>query len=271
METIGSRRNTLVQLCRRLASRRGRSEPRILLEGPRLLREAEAAGLHLAVVVFSTSLLQRADLGVAATAARLEAAGTRVVGVPDAVMEALSPVDSPSGVVALADQPSAAADRVWRGAPPLVLLVSDVADPGNLGGLIRAAEAGGATGVICCGTCADPFGWKALRGAMGSAFRLPLAREPDLRMAVAAARAHALRVVATAPRAGCALHATDLRGPTALVLGGEAVGLAPDAVALADTALSIPMDDPVESLNVAVAGAIVVYEARRQRAGGDLA
>jgi TrmH family RNA methyltransferase len=112
---------------------------------------------------------------------------------------------------------------------------------------------------------ADPFGWKALRGAMGSTFRLPVAPHQDLDHAIDAARAAGIRVYATVPRGGTTLAAADLRRPCAVLLGGEGPGLPGALVGRADERLSIPMRGPVESLNVATAAALIVYEAARQR------
>jgi len=148
-----------------------------------------------------------------------------------------------------------------------VIVLVGLQDPGNVGAIIRAADAAAATGVVACEGTADPYGWKALRGAMGSTFRVPVVPRQPAGLAVATARLHGLRVVAATPRGGTPLHEIDLRGPVALLLGGEGSGLASDVVQGADERVSIPMRAPVESLNVAVAGALLAYEAHRQRHG----
>ena len=96
-------------------------------------------------------------------------------------MDALSPVRSSSAIVALAERPRDRSTRVYAGAGPLVVIAVDVQDPGNLGAIVRVAEAAGATGVVAAGASADPFGWKALRGSMGSALRLPIVAARDRR------------------------------------------------------------------------------------------
>jgi TrmH family RNA methyltransferase len=149
--------------------------------------------------------------------------------------------------------------------PPLVVIACDVQDPGNLGALIRVAEAGGASGVVAAGACADPVGWKALRGSMGSALRLPIVTQPAIGQAVAQAKSRGCRVVATAPRDGRSLFLADLKGPLAVLVGSEGSGLPDEVTRSADERISIPMAAPVESLNTAVTAALVVYEAKRQR------
>lgn len=270
METITSRQNALVRTFRGLAARRGR---RLLLEGPHLVGDALAAGVNVEVAAFSSRVLERraGERGaeLRRLADRLERARARVVSVSEGVMAAISPADAPSGVVAIAAHEPPAVEAALNGAPaggaPLVLLVADVQDPGNLGAMIRAAEAAGATGVVACGGSADPYGWKALRGAMGSSIRLPVAGRPATRDAVEAARARGLRVVATSPHGGPSLYEADLRRPTALLVGGEGSGLTDEIIALADESISIPMRGSVESLNVAVSAALILYEAFRQR------
>jgi TrmH family RNA methyltransferase len=145
------------------------------------------------------------------------------------------------------------------------VVACDVQDPGNLGAMIRVAEGSGATGFIAAGECADVYGWKAMRGSMGSALRLPIAIERDAMRALGAARAHGCRVLATVPRGGVEFFKADLRRPVALLLGGEGRGLTPELIDDADERVTIPMTPPVESLNVAVATALITYEARRQR------
>jgi TrmH family RNA methyltransferase len=151
-------------------------------------------------------------------------------------------------------------------APQMVFLLDEVQDPGNVGAIVRVADACGATGIVAGHGTADPMGWKALRGSMGSVFRVPVAVRQPLPAAVRAARDLGLAVFAAVPRDGTSLPDCDLRRPLAVLLGGEGAGLSEDLVALAATRLTIPMRRPVESLNVATAAALIAYEAQRQRA-----
>ena len=262
MEPITSRRNPLVARFRRAVGRDAGDDSTALLEGPRLVEDALAAGLGVDVAAVSTSPGPR----VSALARRLEPVA-RVVRVTAAVMDALSPAATPSGLVALAALRPAPVEDAMRNPRPLVVGLSGVQDPGNVGAVIRAVEAGGASGVVTVGG-ADPLGWKALRGAMGSAFRLPIARAGDPAAVARLAAAHGLRVIAAAPRGGTPVAEIDLRSPCLLWLGAEGPGLDGDAAATADETVSVPMRPPVESLNIAVAAALIVYEAARQRGGG---
>ena len=141
----------------------------------------------------------------------------------------------------------------------------DVQDPGNLGALLRIAEAGGVTGVIVSGESANPFSWKAVRGSMGSVLRLPIARSLSIDTVMADIGSAKVATIAAVPRDGRDPDAVDWSGRIALLLGGEGPGLDPDVVADCDQRVSVPMAPPVESLNVGAAAAILIYAARRGR------
>lgn len=260
MKRITSRQNPLVARFR--AAARGEGRAPLLLDGVHLVEEALAAGLRLRDAVVRAEAVDRT--AVRDLIARLERAGAAPAAVPDRVMTAVSPVRSPSLVAALADRPAADEGRIF---PPgaLVAVACDVQDPGNLGAIVRVAEAAGASGAIAAGRSADPFGWKALRGSMGSALRLPIGRRASVDEAMAVAREGGCRLIATVPRAGRALFDVDLTGPTAIFIGGESAGLPPAIVESAELCVSVPMQPPVESLNAAVTAALLLYEARRQR------
>mgnify|MGYP000302159678 CR=1 FL=1 len=261
MPSITSRRHPLVLACRE--ARAGGDDQPLLLDGWHLLVEARAAGLTVDAVALGVDPPGAAE---SAVIDELTAGGTQVETVTADVLQAMSPVRTSSGVIALARRPAGGLARVFDGMPALVVVAVDVQDPGNLGALVRAADAAGATGLIAAGGSADPLGWKALRASMGSAFRLPLARVTDVNDAVSSARLLDIGVVAFVPRGGTPLTRVDLRGAVCLLLGGEGPGLAPTLTEAADVQASIPMTAAVESLNVAVAGALAVYAAAEQRA-----
>ena len=252
---ISSRHHAVVQRCRRLARR---AEPGVvLLDGSHVIEDALHAGVPIECLITDDR-----DPAIAAAAGR---AGVPVLVATTAVMDAISPVRTPSGVVAIARwQPVPLASAFERG-PALVLGLRGVQDPGNLGSAIRAADALGATAVLALEDSADPGGWKALRGAMGSTFHLPVATA-DTADTLAFCRAHGVQVAATVAASGRAADAVDLRAATLVLLGSEGRGLPDDLVAQADVRVTIPMSPRVNSLNVAVTAALILYEARRQRA-----
>jgi TrmH family RNA methyltransferase len=258
MRAITSRQHAIVKTFRAVADHGDRS---MLLDGWHLVTEAILAGVTLDTIAVAgdpkpedARLLERA-----------RRAGADVVAVSTKVIDALSPVRSPSSVVAVGRRPETTLAALRSPAPALVLAVAGVQDPGNVGAAIRAAAAGGATGVVCDAASADPFGWKSLRASMGSALQLPVLRLDDLGHAIDDWRAAGLSIAATRPRGGQSLYDVDWRRPVAILMGGEGAGLLSSLADAADLHVSIPMRGRVESLNVAVAAALLIFEAQRQR------
>jgi RNA methyltransferase, TrmH family len=258
-EIVKSRANPLVKRLRAVRARRG---PVLLLEGPTLVEEALAARIRLREVAVSPRA-ERHDRG-RALLRRLEASGVSLRWLDDPILTSLSEVETSQGVLAIAERPRFEEAALFR-RPALVVVAVGVQDPGNLGGLLRTAEAAGATGAVLTIGCADPFSWKALRGSMGSAFRIPHCAGVAPGAALALLRREGVAAVAATLDGGVAYTAWDWRRPSALLLGGEGAGLPSELVAAVDARVSIPMAGQVESLNVGAAAAVVLFEAARQR------
>jgi TrmH family RNA methyltransferase len=254
-QRITSRQHAVVRRFRSAAA--GRDDGVVLLDGEHLLLEALDAGLAIDLVLTETPASPLAD--------RAEASGADVYQCSAAVLAAASPVKTPSGLVALARWRPAATDAVLAGDRPLAIALVGVQDPGNVGAAIRAAAALGATGVAVLEDSADPGGWRALRGAMGSTFRVPVARGAAADI-VSQARGRGLRVAAATARDGVPIALAGLREPVLVLFGNEGAGLPSAIEAGADLKLAVPMERGVESLNVAVTAALILFEARRQRA-----
>lgn len=256
-----------MQRFRRLAARR-RNDRGLLLDGEHLLAEAIAAGVPIELVLTDG---RTPDL-----ARRARANGGAVYLATPSVLEAASPVRSPTGTVAIATWEPADLRDLFPGrtaqatsltpqrSPALAIGLVDVQDPGNTGSVIRSADALDATGVAMLGQTADPGGWRALRGAMGSTFHLPIARGSTAQ-ALEEARKAGVAVAATVASDGQPVETVDLRPPLLVLLGNEGAGLPESVIAQADVRLTIPMRPGVDSLNVAVSAALILYEARRQR------
>jgi TrmH family RNA methyltransferase len=230
----------------------------ILLDGGLLVDEALEAGLRVELIV----CLPGSDRELLD---RVQASGGAVYETTAAVMDAASPVRQPSGLVGLGTWPAAPLADVIAGAKGPLLGLVDVQDPGNLGSAIRAADALGGGGVLALDACADPGGWKALRGAMGSTFRVPVARGPSAD-ALAAASARGMTIVATNPAAGVSLDDVEWPDASLVLLGNEGAGLPADLLGRADLLVRVPMRPGIDSLNVAVAAALILDAARRGRA-----
>jgi TrmH family RNA methyltransferase len=252
---ISSRDNPIFKRLKRLAeSVRARREARMtLLDGEHLLAAYLDAGGSPHTLVRATSF----DAGrFADLSARCPRAKTIVL--PDAMFADLAPVAAPTGVLAEAAwlAPSA------RDATPLVLVLEDIQDPGNLGSMLRSGAAAGATLAVLSKGCHDPWSPKALRGGQGAQFVLPLRLGTDL---AAWLNEFAGRSVALALAEDSDFYALDLTGPLALVVGNEGAGLSTAVRDAASARAQIPMTGRVESLNASAALAVASFEAMRQR------
>jgi len=176
--------------------------------------------------------------------------------------KALSDTVTPVGLVAVCRMPEASPTDVLS-APRLVAVAVDTADPGNAGTLIRLADAMGADALVLAGEGVDPYNAKCLRASAGSIFGVPVLEMPDTAELVDALRAAGLRVLATTLDGETSLDDVDLSVPTAWLFGPEAHGLSDDVAALADLRVRIPMAGSAESLNVAAAAAICLYQSSR--------
>lgn len=256
-ETITSRTNSLIVRIRKLGSRRSfrREEGVFVGEGPRLLAEALrwSSGLETVVCAQGISLPALPQT-------------VRVVEVPDSLLDYIAGTDSPQGVVFLCKGESLAVPECLTGQRYLIL--DGVQDPGNVGTIWRTADAFGADGLILCNRCADPWNPKTVRATMGAVFRLPVF-ECALEQAVERIQAAGIPLYAAALREDTAdVRTVDLK-KCAAIIGSEGRGVSPEALALCQGTLKIPMRGRCESLNAAVAAAVVLWEMVRGESGGD--
>ncbi|MBA2724667.1 MAG: RNA methyltransferase, partial [Actinobacteria bacterium] len=186
----------------------------------------------------------------------------RPLRVSAGVMKAITDTTTPQGIAALVEMPDTSLGAL-PAAASLVLVLAEVRDPGNAGTLIRSALGAGASAVIFSDGCVDPFAPKTIRSAAGALFEIPIIRA-SLGAATDVLKSEGFELLGT-EAGGKAVHALDLSGKVAFVLGNEAWGLSPEADGLLDAKVGIPMPGALESLNVAVAGSLLLFEAVRQR------
>lgn len=237
----------------------------IVLDGPHLFYEALVSRTHLSGVWFTLTARRREGPALERALQRATTAGVPTHEVSDRTMDRLSPAKTPSGVLTLGRRPQWTDTSLWGRDNPLIVIAAAVQEPGNVGAIVRVTEAAGGTGVWFCDDSADPWSWRALRGSMGSSLRLPVLRRGSLDDALRAAEIHGVSVVAADADGATDLHALALRGATAFLVGSEGGGLPRSVLDRCATTVRIPMAAPVDSLNVATATALLVYEARRQR------
>jgi TrmH family RNA methyltransferase len=261
LRRVEGRHNALVKDLRR-AFARGEltSDGYCAIEGFRILEEAIRSGLRFRAVFFSESALGRAEKLLPQLGAQVE-----TLLLPDKLFASVVPSDAPQGVAALARWKEFSLEDVLAKskAGPL-LAIAGVQDPGNLGTILRSAEAFGAGGVLLGEGTVSPFNPKVVRASAGSVFRLPVARV-KLSTALGRMKERGLRLLATTSHKGTPLDQAKLAGPLAIFIGSEGAGLSRDLIGEMDEVVAIPQAPEVESLNVGVAASIVLYEAARQR------
>jgi TrmH family RNA methyltransferase len=256
---IQSRQNARVKELRSGFSRAAlTAEGHIAIEGDHLIREALASGLSLSALFVESgneALLDGLSLPES----------VEILALPPDVFASAVHTESPQGIAALVEPPSFTLDKVLAVDAAVLMVVSaGLQDPGNFGTLIRSAEAFGATSFVLLPGTVSLFNQKTLRASSGSAFRLPCvaANPKDLFAALSARGIHTLAAVASG---GDPLTQHDLTLPSAVILGNEGNGIPDEVLRFADKRVTIPTPGPVESLNAAIAGSILLYEAARQR------
>jgi RNA methyltransferase, TrmH family len=238
-----------VKLHRHVARRRA---GQFLAEGLNLVEAASARGLVRDVFVTESAAERYSSF--------LGAVHAPVHLVTERAAKALSDTVTPAGLVAVCVMPAAPLADVLADAPRLVVITVEIGEPGNAGTVIRIADAMGAAAVILAGHSVDPYNGKCLRASAGSIFAIPVVVEPDARAAVDAVRGTGLQVLATTVDGETSLPDADLARPTAWLFGPEAHGLSADIADGADHRVRIPMSGGAESLNVAAAAAICLYQ-----------
>lgn len=260
VSTTNSQVKTLVRLRNR--RERDRSE-RFVIEGYRELTRAVAAGIVIETLYVCPGLYLGDNEPALVDA--IATTGATVVPVAEQPFRKASYRERPEGLLAVAHQFPTGLDRLDLTGSPLLLVVESIEKPGNLGTMLRTAEAAGAAGVIVADPTTDPFNPNVVRASLGTLFTVPLAVTSSAE-AITTLRTHGIRLMATTPAGAIPHHAADLTGAVAIVVGSEQYGLSDAWLAAADERIVIPMPGSVDSLNAAMAAGIVLFEALRQRA-----
>ena len=251
----------LKELRKALAGAGPRSQGRVGIEGPHLLEEALHAGLRVTTVFVARGAERLLD-------ALPLPRETEILRLPAKLLESALATETPQPIAALVEPP----DWVWAhilgaGAKSaeLVAVLAGIQDPGNLGTILRSAEAFGATGVVSLPGTVSAWNPKAVRASAGSVFRVPLLAVSE-RECLEELHEAGVKILATTVHAAQPAELVNMTGPVALVIGNEGNGVAEELAAKADARITIPCPGPVESLNAAVAASVLLYEAARQRA-----
>lgn len=255
MKNITSKENPVYKKALKLRKKKYRDETGLyLLEGVKPLYDAIGTGTEINTVFIRDDVRSCIDLAVADKAfLRKE------------LFDALSDTDTSQGIIAVAHQKIYGEDGFFEAVGDGNILVMDrVQDPGNIGTMIRTAEAAGYRGIIMIAGSGDVYGPKVVRAAAGSMFRLPVLKEESASSAVSVLKKMKKRIVVTCPDAGKSCFEADLVKNTALVIGNEGSGISSGFEEAADVKINIPMEGSIESLNAAVAAGIIMYQSHNK-------
>lgn len=264
-DVITSAANPVVKRVRALADRRHRRrEGAFVVEGVQPVWRAVAAGWPLQTLIVVPEQLPDS---AAELVARQRALGTQVVSLSTELAGRLTERDRPPGLFAVVGVREVGLDSLAVPADAVFVALHGIGNPGNLGTVLRTADAAGATGVVLVGDTADQYAPAAVKASMGSLFALPVAAVPDAETFFGWAARQGVQVLATSGYAAAAHWSVEYRRPVAVLLGSEGEGLAEHLLARADATVRIPMVGTAESLNLAVAAALMLYEIGRHRIG----
>lgn len=253
---IESRQNPRVKELRAALSRSGRTPSGLIaIEGEHLVAEAMRSHLRFSTVFLRDGYQPPFTLPEDAEHLLL----------PADIFASAVATEQPQGIAAFVHPPDFSFGMLFRGQAPLILVLAGLQDPGNVGTLLRSAEAFAASGILILPGTASPWNPKALRASAGSAFRVPAVSATEAEALALLAR-HNIPAIATVARGGAAFSDAPLAGSCALLIGNEGAGLSDSVLAAAAHRVTIPMPGNVESLNAAIAGSLLLYEVARQRA-----
>lgn len=250
MKLIAEARQVLTLLTKRKIREK---EGLFVIEGEKLVKEGQDL---LSYLLYSTNL---------PVVAEAQARGIRVLKVSRSVMERITSVETPPGVLGVAKiTPWSMAD-ILKGENPLIFIGAEIQDPGNLGTIMRTMDAVKGAGVIATSGTVDPYNPKVVRATMGAIFRVPVVTVRDLSETAGILKKKNVKIVGTDADAKKTYWDAEMKGPAAILVGNEAAGLSPEALGMCDEVVNIPMPGKAESLNAAMAATLILYEALRQR------
>lgn len=270
MIELTSAQNSKIKQIAKLKDRRARDEEGVfIIEGYRELKRASDAGIKIQTLLICPKLF----LGVneQQLIEQISSSNADVYTCPPHIFEKLSYRDRPDGLLAVAVQMKVRLEdllaRIEKNRDPFFVIAEGIEKPGNLGSILRSADAAGADAVIVCDRCTDIYNPNVVRASVGTLFTVPVV-EASGGETLCWLQKHKIKVVAATPEAKVDFHETDLRGPIAVVVGTEQLGLTDLWMRASDIQVSIPMKGIADSLNVAAAATLLLYEVLRQRKPG---
>ncbi|MFC1559540.1 TrmH family RNA methyltransferase [Candidatus Margulisiibacteriota bacterium] len=264
---ISSLTNPKIKYVSSLKKGKAGKSSEFIIEGVHLAEEAvsaqQAGKCRITLIIYSKKFSISGE--GSSILSRLVDAGIKPEEVSEKVIKHLTNVESPQGIVGVVENIEPDIGEFFNAEDPLILILDGLQDPGNLGTIIRSANAFGVSGIIMTADTVSPYNPKVIRGTAGAIFNIGLSSIKDLNDVSQALKRRGVRLIATTADAPKMLSEADLKGPAAIMIGNEGKGIRPENVEMADEVVSIPMVGETESLNAAVSASIVLYEVLRQR------
>jgi TrmH family RNA methyltransferase len=235
---------------------------KFMVEGIHLVSEAIQAGL-LDRVLYSEKILETSE--GKGLIGKILSSGIPNEEANEKIIRYLSDVETPQGIMASVKPKAVDIGSLFESSDPLIVVACGIQDPGNLGTIIRTADAAGCSGIILTQGTVNPYNDKVIRASSGSIFHLNIVKIDDIIEVVSALKRRVIRVISSAVAAEKEYYSVDYKGPVAVMIGSESKGLPAEIERISDVSVSIPIIGEAESLNAAVSCAIILYEALRQR------
>ncbi len=267
---IESKDNARLKELRKALSSPGRGVGALVgIEGPKLIEEALRAGLRVKTVFVAQSQDRASERILEKLSLPRE---TEILHLPKKLLDQAMATETPQSIAALIEPPQWSWEQLLgsrRDSAPLIIVLAGLQDPGNLGTILRSAEAFGATGVVSLPGTVSAWNAKAVRASAGSVFRVPLLSS-EIDECIPRLHGAGLAIFAALSQGAQQAHSADLARPVALIIGNEGNGVSGALAARADSTITIPFPGPVESLNAAIAASVLLYEASRQRSAANV-
>lgn len=262
LDRISSRENSIIRHSRKLKIKKYRQENKqFVIEGIRSVEEAVASGAHVQYCLCSENLSGDRIESLQRTAQKK---GIKIYMTVGDLIEEICDTETPQGIVAVVDRISYSLEQLTADSDFLVI-TDRIQDPGNLGTIIRTADAAGAGGVVLSEGTVDPYSPKVLRSTMGSVFHIPVVSVPDICDAIDTMKERGFSIYASSLEGSSPYYSEEYNGKVVIVIGNEASGVERSILLKADRLIKIPMPGGAESLNAAVAGGILMFEVIRKR------
>jgi RNA methyltransferase, TrmH family len=263
MEMITSNQNSLIKEVKSLKLKKNREEKRLFfIEGERLVGEAVKEKVEICRVFVSSSYIK--DITTEKVLKSIEKLEYQVYEISDKLFEEISDTESPQGILAVIKMKKYMLSDIFN-ERSFIIILDSIQDPGNMGTMIRTADASGATGIIYSKGCVDLYNPKVLRGTMGSVFHLPIIYCENLFETIKEIKQNNIKVYAAHLKAESNYFNVDMKNNVAIIIGNEANGISDDISTLSDILVKIPMLGKSESLNASIAASLIMYEVVRQR------